>query len=278
MNTSFITPITPAVATAENPLFIGVSQLKAWDKCRAQFYFKSLRKQRWLADESNFAFGTQVHALMDMKARDVDLTHIIPQLEAPVSQAFSALCRSEFGQADCLKSEYAFRVPLKTREHVYLTGRLDALLSHNNKVIIVDWKTGTATPKTPEEAWQTKLYLYAVWQLRDALSLNIQSPEALAFAYVESNVKQEKVRSIEVSFSQEALEAIEASLHETVSAMCAETRFNTPSRCPDAYCPFSSVCGIQEAPSTQLSLFALPQRDLLQEASTKEEHSAFDLF
>lgn len=280
----------PMQATAENPWWVSPNHLKEWDKCPKQFYYKTVLGQRWLSNERNFELGKAVHALMDLEAKGLPYTHVLKTLSPNIQAHFNALQADSIAQAPIVASEYAFYVPFQATifPHVKLTGRIDRLSMVDNTLSIIDWKTGTAVPQDYQNAWQTRLYAYALWQIlthQPNLLQNLLSSapawkpsQGLAFYYVDVRLyRQPHVKAYRVAIDEGYIRETEALLSQRLHAILAETQFPLPKACPDQYCPFSKVCGILPESTEQLALFALPQASVL-ESRAEEEENPLDLF
>ncbi len=280
----------PMQATAENPWWVSPNHLKEWDKCPKQFYYKTVLGQRWLSNERNFELGKAVHALMDLEAKGLPYTHVLKTLSPNIQAHFNALQADSIAQAPIVASEYAFYVPFQATifPHVKLTGRIDRLSMVDNTLSIIDWKTGTAVPQDYQNAWQTRLYAYALWQIlthQPNLLQNLLSStpawkpsHGLAFYYVDVRLnRQPKVKTYRVAIDEGYIRETEALVSQRLHAILAETQFPLPKACPDPYCPFSKVCGILPESTEQLALFALPQASVL-ESRAEEEENPLDLF
>ncbi len=255
-----IKTVQPLIPTAENPWFVSVNQLKEWDKCHAQFYYKTVLKQRWLSDESNFELGKAVHALMDLNAKGMPTKHLRVGLKPNILAHFDALVEHPLAKAPVVASEYAFYLPFQVEgfPHITLTGRIDRLSLYNGTLAIIDWKTGTAVPHDYATAWQTRLYSYAIWQMRNALG--VEASLGMHFYYVDVRTnRQPAVKVYTVAIDADYIAETEGLLKQVLTRILAEKRFALPSACPDKYCRFSQVCGINPETTAQLPLFGLPQ-------------------
>jgi hypothetical protein len=279
------------IPTAENPWFVSVNQLKEWDKCHAQFYYKTVLKQRWLSDERNFELGKAVHALMDLNAKGMPTEHLRVGLKSNILAHFDALVEHPLAKAPVVASEYAFYVPFHVEgfSHITLTGRIDRISLYDGSLAIIDWKTGTAVPHDYATAWQTRLYSYAIWQMRDALPHTYSNPhpsplskgegvKEMHFYYVDVRTnRQPAVKVYDVTIDADYIAEIEGLLKQVLARILAEKRFSLPSACPDKYCRFSQVCGINPETTAQLPLFSLPQASVLGQG-VSDEANPLDLF
>jgi hypothetical protein len=264
--------------TVENPWFVSVNQLKEWDKCHAQFYYKTVLKQRWLTDERNFELGKAVHALMDLNAKGMPTEHLRIGLKATILAHFDALVEHPLAKAPVLASEYAFYLPFPVGDvsHITLTGRIDRISVYNGMLAIIDWKTGTAVPHDYATAWQTRLYSYAIWHMREALG--VEASLGMSFYYVDVRTnRQPAVKVYTVIIDAEYIAETEGLLKQVLARILAEKRFALPSACPDKYCTFSQVCGITPETMAQLPLFGLPQASVLGK-DVSGEANVLDLF
>jgi hypothetical protein len=279
------------IPTAEYPWFVSVNQLKEWDKCHAQFYYKTVLKQRWLSDERNFELGKAVHALMDLNAKGMPTEHLRVGLKSNILAHFDALVEHPLAKAPVVASEYAFYVPFHVEgfSHITLTGRIDRISLYDGSLAIIDWKTGTAVPHDYATAWQTRLYSYAIWQMRDALPHTYSNPhpsplskgegvKEMHFYYVDVRTnRQPAVKVYDVTIDADYIAETEGLLKQVLARILAEKRFALPSACPDKYCRFSQVCGINPETTAQLPLFSLPQASVLGQG-VSDEANPLDLF
>ena len=248
-------PYDSAKDKALEPLILSVSVLKSWQRCQKQYHYKHQAKLAWPSDQANFRLGKQVHQLLDFQALNLPLTALIANLDADVAKLWATLESHPILSAATLASEWPFHVRLTAQESkaifprpVWLHGRLDRIIYNQDKqsVTLIDWKTGTAVPKDAVNAWQTQLYLSAVWEARKQLPnlpFALNRPEQLSFVYVE--VKQ-ALRFVKVPFSQEQHNKNMDDLCDIANQLLNQKEFDLPAKCPDRYCPYNSVCGINQ--------------------------------
>jgi DNA-binding transcriptional regulator/RsmH inhibitor MraZ len=274
------------VATAQFPWLVSTSQLKEWDKCKKQFYYKSVLKTQWLSTQKNFELGKAVHKLMDYQARNLPLEPILTEVRQDIQETYLALEAHSLAQAKVIANEWRFNIPfpLGMPEEqslvIWLTGRVDRLVETwvNTPVKqpvywVVDWKTGTAVPPDFKQAWQTRLYLYAIWEARHQLGMpQTMTFDQLGFVYAEVKPKRKQaVRLYEVIYSEAQHQQTHANLAQSLRAMLQEYRFDLPATCPDSYCPFASICGIAPVETEQLNLLALPEKPVRKRKKAKKE-------
>lgn len=231
--------------------------LKSWSRCKKQFYYQTICRLYWPSDPSGFRLGRDVHKLLDYQAREMalDCTPLVENADADVQKAWQLLTGHPSTQWPVIASEWAFNVPVFSTEGTvvcWLNGRMDRIAQmpeeieqereeKTGRVVIIDWKTGTAAPKLPQEDWQTRLYLYALVEARMQLGLTDLTPEQVSFLYVEV---KDTVRTLAVSYSQYDHQATKALLLATHQAISAETEYPLPDTCPDRFCPYRAICGI----------------------------------
>ena len=274
------------VATAEKPWLVSTSQLKEWDKCKKQFHYKSVLKTQWLTTQKNFELGKAVHKLMDYQARNLPLEPILTEVRQDIQETYLALEANSLAQAKVVANEWSFNIPFsievksEPQPVIWLTGRVDRLVETvaNTPVKqpfywVVDWKTGTAVPADFKQAWQTRLYLYAIWEARHQLGMPAtMSFDQLGFVYVEVKPKRKQaVRLYEVIYSEAQHMQTKADLTKSLTAMLLEQRFDLPATCPDTYCPFGTICGIAPVEAEQLNLLALPEKPVRKRKKAKKE-------
>lgn len=271
--------------SVQEPWWLSVNHLKEWEKCPKQFYYKTVLKQRCISDERNFELGKTVHALMDLQAKGLPYTHLETGLSPKIRSHFQALREHPLAKAPTLASEYAFYVPFQSAglPPIFLTGRVDRISEVQGRLALIDWKTGTAVPPDYPNAWQTRLYAYAIWRLLQA------NPHAFGdsrrikelslpfmFYYVEVRLNRTPpVKDYAVEMDATYLAETEALLTQQIQKILAERHFPLPKACPDRYCPFNRVCGIE--PKTESPLWGLPEA-LVLEPQHATMGDPFDLF
>ena len=247
--------------------------LQSWERCQRQFDYQHVQELRWPSDTRNFTLGKHVHKLLDYQARGLDCEPLVVTATPDIQKAWQLLMAHETAHAPIVASEWGFQFPVTVNSKdlsstgrgevvaeaapkltnsvrgeaedsttVWNVGRIDRIIrAENGQVWVLDWKTGTAIPRNPSDHWQTILYLLAVLAAKDDLGLPDLTPEQLQFVYVGVN---ESVQMVHVPFSQVAYEAYWARLHQTLQQILSAETFNLPNKCPDPYCPYDSICGI----------------------------------
>ncbi len=228
-------------------------QLKTWSRCKKKFYYQSVKKLNWPSDQRNFQLGKDVHKLMDYTSRGLDCNLLLQSATPAVQSCWKQLCEHPISQLPVIASEWAFLVPVGDQ---WLTGRVDRIAQNGDGLLIIDWKTGTGTPKLPESDWQTLIYLYAVLEARSELAVPNLTAEQLQFVYVEVKPQQATsgIREVRVAYSSEKHQQTQRLIEQTLHDMAVESEFNLPKTCPVRYCPYGAICGIHDpAPIATLS-------------------------
>lgn len=225
---------------------VSPDQLKKWSRCKKQFYYQYMQKLRWPTDKSNFVLGSDVHKLMDYQSRGLDCEAVLQSADTKTRLCWEKLSQHTLSQLPIIANEWGFQIPVKDQ---WLTGRIDRIARdpETNKVLIIDWKTGTAAPKLPQSDWQTIIYFYAVIEARQDLGLPDLTPEQLEFVYVEVSTKNENapVRVLSVPYSAQQHAINRALIEKTLTAIEAEEDYALPNQCPDTWCAYRSICGIE---------------------------------
>lgn len=246
----------PPPPDSSAPIVLSLSHFRSWLRCRKQYELKHVQQLHWPSDEQHFTLGQSVHKLLDYQSRNLPLDPLLAaQSRADIRQQYNALLQHPLAQAPIVANEWAFYVPLSLSIEnpasssvpplppVWVTGRIDRVVRHNNQVVVVDWKTGTAIPWQPEAALQTRLYLFAVGECRSQLQLLGTPLEQLAMAYV--GFRKGQLHAVQVAYSDAAHQQTRQDLQTWALAMLHQPAYSLPEHCPDAYCPFGQVCGIQ---------------------------------
>lgn len=222
-----------------------LSHLQSWQRCQKQYYYKHHLGYQWPREEGRFVLGKAVHKLLEYQARGLATDHLLDKVDPPITSYTRLLSAHPLGQAPIVASEWAFHLPVAGADGglVWWTGRVDRIVRFKaGRIGILDWKTGTAIPKNPQAAWQTRLYLAAVWTLRDRLKLGIKTPDQLVFVY--AGVKGPQVQCVEVPYALDHYTATLAELAVVSAELADPLAFALPVRCPDSFCPYGGICGI----------------------------------
>ncbi|HEY9685813.1 MAG TPA: PD-(D/E)XK nuclease family protein [Coleofasciculaceae cyanobacterium] len=236
---------------------ISSDAFKSWSRCRRQFYYKHVKRLQWPSDQSNFRLGRDVHKLLDYQARDLDCTLLMESASEDVCRSWEKLMAHPITQLPVLANEWAFHVPVTPDggQTEWLTGRIDRVARAENKVLVIDWKTGTAVPKQSASDWQTLLYRYAVVEVANTpsaadLGFNLDGPlrpEQVTFLYVEVKADPHTpIRLVEIPYGAEEHEQVRARIQSVLGAMATEEDYALPSQCPDRFCAYRAICGIGE--------------------------------
>jgi hypothetical protein len=225
----------------------GRDDFKKWSQCKKQFFYRRIQGLKWPSDDSNFKLGRTVHKLMEFQAQHLPVEHLLSSLTPLELQAYDSLKHCDAAQWTVLASEWGFQVPIKVLDKtLWLTGRVDRISQDpDGNIVLIDWKTGTSIPRNPEQDWQTRLYLYAVHECAQDLGLSAFAAEQLRFLYIQTHQANHLVQKT-IHYSMEKHQHIRAQIKGMMEAMLQETTFNLPQACPDRYCSFKTICGIQK--------------------------------
>lgn len=229
------------------------ARLKSWSRCKKQFYYKTVKELEWPSDPANFSLGQDVHKLLDYQARGLDMDLMLSAAAEDVAHCYRKLADHPVAQLPAVASEWGFFVPIKIDGGAaWLSGRIDRIAREQtedgDRIVVIDWKTGTAAPKHPETDWQTLVYLYAMAEAYPELGLDDLAPEQLSMIYLEADGKPDggEVREIRIDYSTAKHEATRLSIAQTLAAIRTETVYALPERCPDRFCPYAAICGIEQ--------------------------------
>lgn len=237
---------------------ISSDAFKSWSRCKKQFYYKHIKHLQWPSDVRHFRLGRDVHKLLDYQARGLDCEVLLSNAPGDVLFSWRKLEKHPITKLPVIANEWAFHVPvpLGNGQTEWLTGRLDRVARDGDSVVIIDWKTGTGIPKQPETDWQTLLYLYGLLEVANSpsasdLGLNLHGSlraEQIQFMYVEIKPDESTpIRPVTVKYSVQKHQQIGALLKQHLLQMSEEEDFPLPDACPDRYCAFRAICGIDVA-------------------------------
>lgn len=216
-----------------------VEQLKTWHKCQKKYELQYVRQLQWPSNPKNFRLGKGVHQLLDYAARQLPLTPVLDATDQDILHLYQLLQSSRWAQLPIVASEWGFSINFN--QH-WIYGRIDRVVRDGDQIIILDWKTGTAIPSNPQTDWQTLIYLYAVMSAQRALNLTIAA-EQLAFVYVQA--KGNTITEVRIAYDAAMHQATQDRLLQTLNTLHATRLFALPAECPDRYCPYRNICGIE---------------------------------
>lgn len=221
------------------PESYSVNQLKTWSKCRKKYEFDHVRKLQWPSNPKNFRLGKGVHQLLDYESRQLPMEPILMASDADIANTWRILHQSRWATLPIIASEWGFSLEISGN---WLYGRIDRIVRDGDMIHILDWKTGTGIPLNPEMDWQTQVYLYAVFEAQRDLGLSIPA-ENLVFTYVQ--VKGMVLKEVPVAYDAMFHRQIAARLSETLGEIQSVKVYALPPVCPDRFCPYGKICGIQ---------------------------------
>lgn len=244
---------------SRRPKFQQVSSdaFKSWSRCKRQFFYKHVKRLQWPSDIQHFRLGRDVHKLLDYQARGLDCDLLLSNAMRDVQLSWQKLMAHPIAHLPVLANEWAFHVPLEltSGKTEWATGRIDRVARDGDRILVIDWKTGTGVPRNPETDWQTRLYLYALVEVAKSpsandLGLHISGPlqpEQVQFMYVEVKADEHTpVREVSLPYGKVQHEATHQVLQTILSQMAVEEEYALPDNgnCPDRYCSYRSICGI----------------------------------
>lgn len=227
---------------------VSSDHFKTWSRCRRKYYYQYVKRLQWPTDQSHFRLGKSVHKLLEFQSRGLDCTALLSNADPDIQASWAALIAHPVAHLPIVASEWGFHVPIDGVRRAWLTGRVDRIARDGDTFLILDWKTGTGVPKLPEVDWQTVLYLFAVVESAAQLPLAPEAvealrPEVLRFVYVE--VKDGQVREVPVSYDTAQHHLNRERIVETLTEMQQANEYALPAKCPDPFCPYRAICGIE---------------------------------
>jgi hypothetical protein len=236
---------------------ISSDSFKSWSRCKKQFYYKHVRHLQWPSDIRHFRLGRDVHKLLDYQARGLDCELLLQRAPQDVRLSWQKLMTHPLVHLPVLANEWAFHVPiaLSSGKTEWLTGRMDRVAREDERVLVIDWKTGTGIPRQPEADWQTRLYLYALLEVAPSasaadLGLNAHGPlppEHVDFVYLEVKADHDTpIRKVTIPYSAQKHRETGELIRSILEAMHHEEEYPLPQSCPDRFCAYRTICGIED--------------------------------
>ena len=208
---------------------------ETYKKCPKAYYYKYIQGLKIFQPKEKFSLGKNIHALASYKAKNLDITKLLDALTFEEKMHFENLLSNDFFNYPQIASEWGFDVYLDG--DFWLNGRIDAVFEKDDKVIIVDWKTGENLPLNPEESYQAMIYLYAFYHSKKDFGMNFLA-SSLEFWFVETK-KPKSVRIIKLN--DKKMKEIEQKLVQTAHKMTKDVVFEcNKNGCK--FCDYLEIC------------------------------------
>lgn len=204
------------------------NMLKTFLDCPQKYVFKYNEKIAVPQKESWFEKGKKVHALAHYYLRGDNITKLEPALSNEEKQIWETLKSNPYFQKKYVNSEY--NLTCKVGDY-WIGGRLDALMSDNDSLYILDYKTGSV-PQKPEQDFQTMVYLLCVSKLYPQV-------KHLNFVYIDLKNNENHV----VEFNDELRVLYEKAITvacEKIAALLPPEEIVHNKRCD--FCEYRKIC------------------------------------
>ena len=202
------------------------NMLKIFSQCPKKYDYKYVLNISAPQKQTPFEKGKKIHALANYYLKGDDITKFEKTLTSEEITAWEALKNNEYFQKQYIKSEYELSCKING---YWIGGRIDAIVKDENKFYILDYKTG-AIPKSPENDYQTMVYMLAV---NDFFKCN----ENLSFVYID--LKNNKNHVIDFSKAQKE-KYINGITQICKDITCSNTFIENESNCK--FCEYSKLC------------------------------------
>jgi CRISPR/Cas system-associated exonuclease Cas4 (RecB family) len=132
--------------------------LKTYQTCPRKFYFQYAERVNIPRLSTPFEKGKKIHALANYYLQGIDISKLEKALNPDEYRVWKALSQNPYFQKKCYKSEFQLSCKI---DNFWIGGRLDAVMSDEDKYYILDYKTGSI-PENPKFDCQTMIYLLAL--------------------------------------------------------------------------------------------------------------------
>ena len=155
------------------------NMLKTYQICPKKFYYQYVERINVPRLATPFEKGKKIHALANYYLQGTDISRLEKALTPEEHNVWTTLFQNPYFQKKCYKSEFQLSFKL---DSYWIGGRLDAVMSDEDKYYILDYKTGSI-PENPTYDFQTMVYLLA-------LDKHLNQKAAVEFVYID--LKQNK--------------------------------------------------------------------------------------
>lgn len=199
------------------------NMLKTYELCPKKFYLKYIKGIMMPVNDDIFEFGKNIHALASYYLRGENLENMEKSLNERERLVWEYLRSIKYFGYEVINTEYNLAV--KVGNH-FFGGRLDALVKHDNRYYILDYKTGSA-PKGAKYDFQTIIYILAVKEFFKC--------ENVTFVYIDLKNRDEVV----IEFTPELEKEYHKKLITTVQDIEKE---DEPLKKDNCTCEYSLIC------------------------------------
>ena len=199
------------------------NMLKTYELCPKKFYLKYIKGINMPVNDDMFEFGKNIHALASYYLRGENIENMEESLSPKQKLVWEYLrCVKYFGY-EVVNTEYNLSVKI---DNHFFGGRLDALVKHDDRYYILDYKTGSV-PKNAKYDFQTIIYILAVKEFFKT--------EKVTFVYIDlknrDEVKIEYSDELEKEYKKKLLAVVENIEHS-----------EEPTKKNDCNCEYSLIC------------------------------------
>lgn len=199
------------------------NMLKTYELCPKKFYLKYIKGIMMPVNDDIFEFGKNIHALASYYLRGENLENMEKSLNERERLVWEYLRSIKYFGYEVINTEYNLAV--KVGNH-FFGGRLDALVKHDNRYYILDYKTGSA-PKGAKYDFQTIIYILAVKEFFKC--------ENVTFVYIDLKNRDE----VTIEFTPELEKEYHKKLITTVQNIEKE---DEPLKKDNCTCEYSLIC------------------------------------
>lgn len=215
-------------------------KFNTWQVCKRRYYFKYVKELNWPELNDSYKLGQSVHALIDYYLRGLKIDHILKNTAEETQKHYLSILNSPISKNEVIATEWAFNSRIGNSEY-WLNGRIDAIFynKQEKKYIIADWKTGQNVPKDPESSFQSRIYLYALYNGHKDLELSLKQDD-IAFQYIKT---PDMNNPESIIYSAEKEKLYENDFLKIIKDINNEKTFEKNQPCPMLkYCPYKIYC------------------------------------
>lgn len=198
------------------------NMLKTFELCPKKFFFKYVKNISMPVNDDIFEFGKNIHALASYYLKKENIDRMENALSPKEKLVWEYLKGSEYFSYETVNTEYNLSVKIGSH---FFGGRIDALVKHNDRYYILDYKTGSI-PKNPKFDYQTMIYLLAVRKFFNT--------DNVAFVYLDLRGKTE----FAIELTEELVKDYEIKLTNIAQSIDKE-EFHPVKNCK---CEYKIIC------------------------------------
>lgn len=198
--------------------------LKTFEECPKKYELKFINNISVPQDATPFEKGKKIHALANYYLKGFDISKLENTLNENEKLVWQNLTKNEYFNKKYLQSEY--NLLCKVADY-WIGGRIDALVQDDERIYILDYKTGSV-PQNPKYDYQTIIYLLCVSKFF--------KQKNISFVYIDLKNNQNHM----INYDEELEKEYTQKITNICERIIKTQTFNNIQKCK--FCEYRKIC------------------------------------